>query len=221
MKIISKHKEFYDYLQGIYGIDEKVIYDRRTENLVKPNIYTMNECYEYIFAICNKLFVLYNYKNKFYHTVEEIVELDDLLRKDNKVPIIAIGYKKSSNDNKLEAAISLYERTNLITNVNKITRQPVLIKCDFFGSGEFKAPIEVNNGSYYGKQYSKHDASWSIPLLTDFGIASYYPAEKIYQDIVAFIGWLVDNPPLPDTQTNEGKILSHGFDLKESFRHRK
>lgn len=29
MKIISKYKDYYDYLQGIYGVDEKLVLDRR------------------------------------------------------------------------------------------------------------------------------------------------------------------------------------------------
>lgn len=36
MKIISKYKDYYDYLQGIYGIDDKVILDRR-EGVCFPN----------------------------------------------------------------------------------------------------------------------------------------------------------------------------------------
>lgn len=28
MKIISKHKDYYDYLQGIYGVDNYKIYNR-------------------------------------------------------------------------------------------------------------------------------------------------------------------------------------------------
>jgi len=29
MKIISKHKDYYDYFQGIYGVDKMKILDRR------------------------------------------------------------------------------------------------------------------------------------------------------------------------------------------------
>ena len=29
MKIIDRNKDYYDYLQGIYGMDELVVYDRR------------------------------------------------------------------------------------------------------------------------------------------------------------------------------------------------
>lgn len=37
MKIISKFKDFYDYLQGIYGIDEKIVLDRTSS--IKMNYY--------------------------------------------------------------------------------------------------------------------------------------------------------------------------------------
>jgi hypothetical protein len=30
MRIISKFKDYYDYIQGIYGVDEKLILDRTT-----------------------------------------------------------------------------------------------------------------------------------------------------------------------------------------------
>lgn len=36
MKIIDRYKDYYDYLSGIYGIDELVIFDRR-ENFVLQN----------------------------------------------------------------------------------------------------------------------------------------------------------------------------------------
>ena len=37
MKILTprNNKDFYDYLTGIYGIDEKVVFDRRTFTILK------------------------------------------------------------------------------------------------------------------------------------------------------------------------------------------
>jgi len=34
LKIISKYKDFYDYLMGIYGVDEKIVLDRRDFDVV-------------------------------------------------------------------------------------------------------------------------------------------------------------------------------------------
>lgn len=38
MRIISKRgiKDYYDYLQGTYGIDPLVVYDRRECNVIDP-----------------------------------------------------------------------------------------------------------------------------------------------------------------------------------------
>lgn len=38
MKIISKNKDFYDYLVGLYGEDEKLVYDRRLNFYQNPTI---------------------------------------------------------------------------------------------------------------------------------------------------------------------------------------
>ena len=37
MKIISKYKDYYDYLQGIWGMDEKLTLDR-TEYTTTPSL---------------------------------------------------------------------------------------------------------------------------------------------------------------------------------------
>jgi hypothetical protein len=227
MKILSKHKDYYDYLQGIYGIDEKMVYDRRSDNLAKPNSLTYRweqgddktTYVEYTFAICNKIFTIYKYKGKIYHTVEELLELDDLLtKKDDTKGVLGYWVRKGGRKSLEKEAKEIYERKNTETDVNKKLRQPVLVKDSY---GEFSAPITITHGGYFGSYTSKESAKWSIPILSEYGVASVYPAEKIYQDISSFLGWLVDNPPIPDNQTNDEKITSHGFDLKQSFRHRK
>lgn len=221
MKLISKYKDYYDYLQGIYGIDEKIVYDRRAKFLSRPDLYIKDDYKKYIFAICNRLFVVYYYQDKFYHTPEEILEFDMKLTEDKKNSIL-LGYGRYLRKRLplIEQAKDHYERENIETNVNKITRQPVLIKCGNFEDSEFSAPITIVYDSYFGKYNKDEKAKWNIPLLSEYNMAAFYPAEQIYQDISQFLGWLVDNPSLPNNQTNENKIISHGFDLKKSFRNR-
>lgn len=64
-----------------------------------------------------------------------------------------------------------------------------------------------------------------VPNLGELGFASIKSAEQTYQDISYFVGntMLV---PTPDNmpvikQTDKEKVLAHGLDLKQSFRHRK
>ena len=47
MKIISKFKDYYDYLQGVYGVDDKLIIDRTkyTPLSYKPSVKTKHSLY--------------------------------------------------------------------------------------------------------------------------------------------------------------------------------
>lgn len=64
MKIISKYKDYYDYLSGIYGIDDKKILDR---TIYKPMNYVPDEFILIICGISFKRILLKNFKlkNKF------------------------------------------------------------------------------------------------------------------------------------------------------------
>ena len=57
-----------------------------------------------------------------------------------------------------------------------------------------------------------------VPVLKEFGFASYIDAHEMYQKVYAFLSWLKDNPELPNNQTDKEKIVSHGMDIKHSFR---
>lgn len=51
MKIISKYKDYYDYLQGIYGIDNKIVLDRTKGRVIYPA--TFDDYYsKSIISIC-------------------------------------------------------------------------------------------------------------------------------------------------------------------------
>lgn len=97
--------------------------------------------------------------------------------------------------------VQRYERHinyhGLTTDLNFKNRQPVLVAMSYIGADGINV---------------------AIPLLKNFGFASVIPSAKMYSDIYDYLGYLVDNPPIPDKQTNKEKILSHGFDARRSFR---
>lgn len=79
----------------------------------------------------------------------------------------------------------------------------------------------ILNDRYQGLTISR-----KCPHLAKLGLVEVYPDTKIYQDLSYFIGNLLHSSPdmMPDPKppmTNEEKIVSHGFDSKKSFRHRK
>jgi hypothetical protein len=63
--------------------------------------------------------------------------------------------------------------------------------------------------------------SWgglNIPILREFHFIEWMPAEEIYQLVYNYLGWLKDNPAIPNNQTDKEKVTSHGFDKITSFR---
>lgn len=87
------------------------------------------------------------------------------------------------------------------TDINAIHRQPVLCVSD----------------RHTWKVDERHMV-FGIPRLEDFGFPARIPPEEMYRIIYDFLGWLKDNPPPPDKQTDKEKVVAHGFDLKKSFR---
>ncbi len=63
-----------------------------------------------------------------------------------------------------------------------------------------------------------------IPNLGELGVASFYPAEQLYQDLAYFIGnTMKDSPDTagPVVIDDLTRLQQYGFDKKVSFRHRK
>ena len=63
-----------------------------------------------------------------------------------------------------------------------------------------------------------------IPILGQLGIDKIIPPEQLYQDISYYLANVLRESPdlvVNDNMTDKEKIVQHGFDLKQSFRHRK
>lgn len=65
----------------------------------------------------------------------------------------------------------------------------------------------------------------NIPRLTEYGFHNNIDAEQLYQNLEYWFGNL-RHTPSPDlappvTLSDKDRIVQHGFDLKQSFRHRK
>lgn len=203
MIILSKYKDYYDYFVGIFGRDNHRIYDRRKVIQIEDipsSAYEKEEC-ELKFAICGVLYTMYFLNGKLYHSPKELEQLDKYLKEklDSKYGF-QVGFwsnKLKKNENKFQKQ---YEQQNgNPTDINIKKREPILLA--------------------YGPKYRNFsEPTWEVPLLKSFEFYNVIDAKTIYIDIETFLGWLVDNPPLPDKQTNVGKIVSHGFDKKRSFR---
>lgn len=187
MKIISKFKDYYDFLQGIYGVDERLILDRRDFSTIPytglDKTFTHLHVGEYqIDGVWLNGRLLFG---------EEIEQIADDRDEENWIIYSGVrGYWK-----------------------NRCLIQPKLLG-DSSPTWSADCPIlrDFPGDFNFCKQ----------PILKEYGVQKFLPPEKVWQWLSAWLGKKITRlePPQPigDDKT---RILSHGFDLRESFRHRK
>lgn len=210
MKIISKFKDYYDFLQGIYGIDEKLILDR-TDFFRLPYSPTENSVIR--FWICGYLIEGLYHGGKFLYGDE----LKNLSSNDGKFGTRKQKYYYRFDDMNLFWYMAFPPRYGW----TKVAKGPILfenipeppnafqinIKKKICPNDELNCPILCEEWS--GKMEK-------FPVLSDFEFHKILPAEKIW---LMLSEWLGREKIIPNNQNNTEKIISHGFDLKSSFRH--
>ncbi len=219
MKLISPYKDYYDFLQGKYGIDEKIIYERicqsyiqEKKSFVKTPLYKFDSSGQisvmglkqenhpkfFQLAICRKLYCGYAYKGNFYWGKLGGKKLADLLGK--RFSQYHYFYDKNGKEVDLtnapwyiyckpECARHLYA-----TDINE----------------KYNCPVMLIDDGHANKVNIKN-----VRLL-DFGIGQIITPEEMYLKICTF---LTAEKPVMDKRNDREKISGHGFDTKTSFRH--
>lgn len=214
MKIYSRFKDYYDYVEHLYGGDPKLIYSRDTvgfksfsyyeDTHTYPRFYSLyNEIgtYEYAgLSICGKFYILYRKAYSF-----------------DEYKIVEDGFSNIEYGKHLTRYFNNLSRSNYkkgiyyqcLDNASRECGQPVfLFKLDRgTSSGIFS--INIDN---------------LVPKLGEIGIGSLIKPVQIYQDIAYYISNVINHGVdiHPPTQVQDkDRIVQHGFDLKQSFRHRR
>jgi hypothetical protein len=94
MKIISKYKDYYDYLVGIYGVDEKLILDR-TDFVLTSKLTNKSKV---TFYICGYIIDGYYIDGKFYYGSDLEQFADEPVSGDGLMIMIFIILKMISLD---------------------------------------------------------------------------------------------------------------------------
>ena len=218
MKIISKFKDFYDYKVAKYGVDEKLVYTRKTYceyfQILIGKISNINIDYRISEDDFNK-----NLKNdikpideKNIHKILFIGEkLIHLFSTENGVYThFDIKNEKKFNifskfgsdwDNLLS-----FNRKKLITyDIDKddvILNEPMLL-IELIGESKSSRYLYIYKFTYN-------------PVLSKLGV--YIDEDFIWQSLVEFLSNKRSEKEISPEVSNENKILSKGFDLKTSFR---
>lgn len=198
MKIISKYKDYYDYLSGIWGEDPKLILDRR-EFKTKEFYYRPEKITLYI---CDKIVEGFWDGENFY--------FGESLSKFGEIKIAHWPSWSHRGEHNGERYVAFDHKDGL--NMARFTIYIDPIKDDKSTNKVEKCPILMYHG-FFDEKYLRY------PVLSKLNVGSVLPPETIYQMLV---DWLSERnneaEKRPDNQTDLQKLVSKGFDKKESFR---
>jgi len=205
MRILSKYKDYYDYLSGIYGEDPKLILDRRDFD---NNTYRfLDNKIDYITLFICGYRIEGVYKNGNFYYGNNLLEISKGIKENKKSKYWLVWSNKYYEalyyifpDGRFED----YILGEIVEDKDKINEKydcPILLQSSI---GRRSDQINVEK--------------W--PILGDLGLASYIQPEKIYQWLV---DWLSQRETDKEQQrdinlTDNQKIENKGFSNKRSFR---
>ena len=241
MKIISKFKDFYDYKVAKYGVDEKLVYTRKTyceyykkfvidvytgsDNRISEENFNKNlkENFEYsqginfhkILFIGEKLIHLFFTENGVY-THFDVKNLD---------------VSKGKYQSYYSKEITFNDERNFEIYTDFGYAWDKLFSYDrkkLFSSMKIDKSDNILNEpmlliEYFGESYDKnlkyHSSVYKFtynPNLSQMGV--YIDEDFIWQSLVEFLSNKRSEKEIIPEVSNENKIQSKGFDLKSSFR---
>ena len=222
-------KDYYDYISGIYGIDDLVVYDRRGSiTLNSGNILLQGLDYYFSTKI---LFTDKPLSEKRYWELKSIVRYHEAKASKNKYSkkwkegdvyhfVLEVGYthyrfevERWIEDKKQDNAHVEYRLIDTLNDVQKrYSNVPMcIILCqvkDWRWITDEVRWIEIDNTQMHRVEN---------PILTDTFITKIIPPANIWQALYDYLSSLKDKP-FTDTRTDVEKLESAGFDKITSFR---
>ena len=211
MKILNGgKKDYYDYLTGIYGIDEDIVYDRRNGEVPRPR-----DCRGEEYLLTHKL---YSDKPKEVKLDYVYDEQGKFVRKTMPVGlilyfVIEVGFVQY-----------LFALERYLDDNGKVRLDPKLIKKERQLNKVSEAPLSLIPVLYTGwwseapsiKEY-KVKQEIQNPIFNNTWVTSFIPAEDMYNEIYDYL-IAIREPNIEDNRNDVQKLESKGFDKKTSFR---
>lgn len=202
MKILSTFKDYYDYQIATYGLDEKIVFERISKevsnfNTPKQTITKVPFTYE-VFQQDKKL-----HKFHICGFSYDVLQIDGLFYMGEDLE--AFDYYKGRRKELYYKAVYGIEYIDILLNFKNPQRFNLKPMKSFIND-MLNEPIVLERTS---------TAYYINPKLEFFKFGSLFPSEDMWQKLV---DWFSQEKIIPDNRDNTAKILSNGFDLKESFR---
>lgn len=191
MLILSKYKDYYDYLMGIYGIDRNLVLDRRNFTNYVPYDNTKIKL-----IICGWVYEGYYDKetNKVYYG-NDLLKFGEIWQpffgEHSKVKSVYIKSNRRFISDESYVALEPYPDSK---NLNENEGCPIL--------------VQGNYRDFY-----------RYPQLSLLNFGSCVDAETLFKALVEYLSQQKTKAEQhPDDRSDVEKLLSKGFDKKESFR---
>lgn len=191
MILLRKRTDYYDYLIGVYGRDEKKVYDRKLD-LTSDEIYfedvsKWRNTNIYDLYVCNRMY-----------RVEQVKKGVWELHKFHKVNTDYAGQRRHYRESQVSG----------LNDFEYYIPRPSRMMSD--------SPICIK-----GTFHRQNNLEGLTPILSTFGIPSVLDAVELYSEVDMYISNRMTLNEVRSEQSDENKLLSKGFDDKISFRHRK
>lgn len=205
MYIIDSNKDYYDYLSHIYGLDKKIVFDRRGSiRIDSKDLVDLRETRyvddkpQYILLETGLVQYLIKLDNI-------VVVTDENMPKNRHIDLSAYQYVKSF-------AVEIVEKFEDHKNV---TGCPIAIRSVH---NSWWSPFYIKKFHTEYKDYKITDSiALDLPILANTYFTSLIPADEIWKNICNYISSLGNDKDIAQASDIE-KIVNHGFDKKESFR---
>ena len=191
MKIISKYKDYYDYLQGIYGVDPKLVLDRR--NFHNYELHGTPRKIE--LCICGIVYEGWFDGTKV-HYGKELTKFGKYRK-----------YVSWNSDNESRREVEIDNGCNR-WNWDDVATVP------------YNDPYKLNERDET-PILIKHDERIDVcyPNLSKLNFAKVIPAEEMFIKLSDWLSQqITKSESVTDTRTEHQRIESRGFDKKRSFR---
>lgn len=212
MKIIDNKKDFYDYMSGLNGIDDKIIYDRRKSIIITPG----TNWWDSIAGNLNILFDKPSSEKFHFHKTKDETVTEMLILEAGLIRFfIKCEYIYTLSDDYVNINPSLIG----IDYIDK-SQKKGLGAISLFSAKQHNYHIKDNSvydssdGWVSGKEYTEGNSDY---IWKNTWIPSVIPANLMWDGIYMYLSSKKDKP-IKDNRTDVQKLESFGFDKKTSFR---
>ena len=226
MKIIKNRntKDYYDYLESMYGIDDLVVYDRREYTPIKNN---PNQLHSLAVLFSNEK--LYNDRKKRMirsYSRDTLLDMDGNYSESHYIPnypkmvyegdvrhfCLEVGYIQYF----FEVERYLDDNDELILETHLLKKKRVDKKNKFM---DCPMSISMVNGRHTGNTLGlpRSPTQYKNPILKDTWVVKFIPADEMWKNLYEYLSSLRDKE-FVDNRTNDEHIESNGFDKITSFR---